>query len=257
MFEIKRAKETEIPPRMPPSHWLKKSEDHGIFEVIKESVASAKKMERGDEYDIGPLLDELNALKRPRYFWPDGERKDDQGRKIVAFGRGHKTPTNTSRRMMLPLHFATTIALSLVPGFQLRMVDKTSGLQRQPADQIHSINLSVNPEKRKTGMLSATSLVRILFNAPPDASIRERRCRDFRIIIPENFILGRYRGRDNRTQKDVLKAVDALLGEKFARVLYPFTAREMTTLLRSLFRTSDKWYWESLLDRCEGDPRAK
>jgi hypothetical protein len=160
---------------------------------------------------------------------------------------------------VLPIHFVIMATLSLVPGMSLKMIDKTKGRGRSPDEQIHIISLNISPgKKRRLKTFGTTSMFRILFNAPSDASIRERRGKDFRFLIPDHFILERYRTQnraDIRTQRDVIKAVTTLLNDPPRQfpLRHPFKAREMASLLRSLFGLADDWYWADLLDRLKRD----
>jgi hypothetical protein len=145
-------------------------------------------------------------------------------------------------------------ALELIPYVSLKRKNKQP--ERKKDDQIHVFNLTVNSDKKKEKhkTFSTTSIFRILFNAPANASIRERRGKDFHFVIPDHFILERYRSqtsRDNTTQRNVLDAAKKLVGDPPFHFPYrhPFSVKEMGGVLRSLFMIGDEWYWGDLLDR--------
>jgi hypothetical protein len=227
--------------------------DRAIFDAIKDWTVKAEAANSQEPPDLKPLLDALDEGP-PRCFWHDGQTEDHRKRPVIAFGTGKKTSVNSSRRYVLPLHFAMMSALELIPYVSLTKKNKQP--ERKKDDQIHVFNLTVNREKKKNKhkTFSTTSIFRILFNAPMDASIRERRGKDFHFVIPDNFILERYRSqtsRDNTTQRNVLDAAKKLVGDPpfHSPWRHPFNADEMIAVLRSLFMIGDEWYWGDLLDR--------
>jgi hypothetical protein len=249
-FPIKKGNEADIPQR--------RKRNRAVFDVIDDW---ARQVETLNVEDRRPNFRRvLQVLDKPptHYFWHDGVAKDFKNRTVISFGRGNKADSNTSRRYMLPIHFATMATLSLVPGIRLQTVDKTAGQNRPSNEQIHVINLNVEGNKaRRLKTFKTTSIIRILFNAPSDASIRERRGKDFRFIVPENFILERRRSQtayESTTQLEVLDAVKKLLSDNPTAHLTK--SAEMVNLLTRLFRISDKQHWGDLLDRCKGDRRA-
>lgn len=177
-------------------------------------------------------------------------------KRIVAFDIRGQGQVGVKTRHALPVHFAILRALEIAPGMKLYLQDdahkardKIKGQLREDSDLIYHLTLEWLGAEGKN---KRAKVDRILFNAPPNASIHERRTGDHHFIIPSNFVLLRIRkAEDLMTQESFLRSIAVAPRSPSKRA--DFSNDEFINLLGDLFALADKWHWGELVDRTNED----
>lgn len=184
-----------------------------------------------------------------------------QGQTVIRFDVKGQGGIGIKTRHVLPVHFAMLRILDLIPYARLVLKDdphkhrpKKGGRLPAPEEIMYYLSLSVAGDKAKA--LSIPRMIkadRILFNAPPDATLHERRSGDYRYIVPSGSVLLRHHGDPLITQDSLLRAIQELAEDQ--TMISDIRPYAVIDLLSMLFSIGDDWHWGELLDRNnETDP---
>jgi hypothetical protein len=225
-----------------------------LFGALKHWASEAKRKSPSAPPSLRPILFPLSN-ERTRSIDSAALAKFNS-KTVVAFEIRGEGEVGIKTRHVLPVHFAILRALELVPGLRLylqddahKTYDKAKGRSRTKSELIYHLKLRC---KKLAGKITQTKVDRILFNAPPDASLHERRTGDYRYIVPSGFVPLRIRkAGDVITQESLTSAVAALITASVKST--PFAKNEFVKLLNDLFAIGDKWHWKELIDRTEED----
>jgi hypothetical protein len=199
---------------------------------------------------LGHLLETASYFRRVKHT-----PRDYQGQKVVEFDISNPSKAGVLTRYMLPVHFAIIRLLELIPGITVFMADvthETLNNARPESDKIFALKARCAPSLAQIfGLPRVSRLDRIMFSAPPDTKLFERRTGDYHYIIPANYVPLRYRGVDAQTAETWLKVVvTAVTRSKSAEL------SNAPLVLRQLFLTAERWHWGELQDRLPEDPRV-
>ncbi len=228
------------------------------FDAVRAWADEAHTRSEGDNYSS---IDQLRyVLDQPNHsILGVEERLSVNGNQsLVGFQIVGDPNVGTKTRYVLPIHFAIMRLFELVPGIILRLQDDAhrsvyarKGIHRTDDDLIFSLGIRLAASLAKEfGLPKRSRLDRILFNAPPDATLNPRRTNSYRHVVPSGSVLIRARQTHAQTQETWLKAVQGSLKKSKQDEL-----RELPSTLKLLFMTADRWHWKELIDRLEDDPR--
>ncbi|HRF07567.1 MAG TPA: hypothetical protein PL193_02830 [Xanthobacteraceae bacterium] len=222
-----------------------------MFRALARWTEEAKLTKSSAPPSLEPILSDLhNSGIR------NAAEADMDSIKVVAFDIKGEGKLGVKTRHVLPVHFAILRALEMVPGMKLTLGDDTHKAQDkakgQPRENSELIYHLVLIWRRANKSKKRVKVDRVLFNAPPNASIHERRTGDHHFIIPSNFVLLRIRrAEDLMTQESFLRAAEVALESSSSSV--DFSKEEFINLLGNLFALGDKWHWKELRDRTSED----
>ena len=172
---------------------------------------------------------------------------------LIEFDIDRPKDDGVLTRYMLPVHFAITRLLELIPGVSVRMRGDTHPRpndDRAADDLIFALEVRYSASFRRSFDFKDGRLERILFNAAPGVRLHERRTGNYRYIIPSSFVPIRTRGLNAHNASDWMRVVDRAVrqGNENTLLVAP-------SVLRRLFVTSERWHWLDLIDRLQDDPR--
>lgn len=223
------------------------------FIAIKSWAAAAAKGETQSECpEVSPLC--FTLAKDSTIRRVESKLHSYNGIGLIEFDIDGPKSEGVKTRYMLPVHFAITRLLELIPGVRVRMrgdAHETPGDDRPAGELIYSLEVRFSASFKKSYELRESRLERILFNAPPDVRLHERRTGSYRYIIPSSFVPIRTRRLDAQNADTWLRVVAKAVRQGGADELL-----DAPEVLRQLFVTAERWHWAELIDRLEDDPRV-
>jgi hypothetical protein len=168
-----------------------------------------------------------------------------KGHKLIEFDIDAPGNAGRKTRYMLPVHFAITRLLELIPDVRLCIISKG-----KKDDRYYYMTIRYPPKFRKAHDLrDANRLERIIFNAPPNAVVSEQRNGDYQCIAPSEYMLAKNRGDDKQNAERWLGISQSVFGTPGDPL------RDLPKVMRKLFVIAERWHWEELAGRLPDDPR--
>src|SRR5262249_782369 len=135
-----------------------------------------------------------------------------------------------------------------------RSRDKKTGRRRSEEDMVFRVTALVSESKaKKLGIPITIEILRLLFNAPPDAELHEHRGGPYRNIVPASYVLTKRRAKNPPPSQDELLSIVRKLVTDAPTGSLPVTADQMVALLSDLFAINDTWHWDELFGRIPED----
>lgn len=172
-----------------------------------------------------------------------------KGHRLIEFDMDGPNKAGRKTRYMLPVHFAITRLLELIPDVRLCMVSKGKKGAKE-ADRYFYMTVRYPVKFQEAHQLKDRNrLERIIFNAPPNAVVSEQRNGNFQYIVPSEYVLAKHRGEDKQNAERWLEIAQAVFGNP------SHSLRDHPNVLRQLFVIAERWHWEELSGRLPDDPR--
>jgi hypothetical protein len=225
---------------------LKTLENKEALKVIANWAAEAEQALEGKD---GPDASVLCFLLRKQAIHRVAVSADlYEQNQLVEFDIDGPLKAGRKTRFMLPVHFAITRLLEIIPDVRLRLINK--GRTDAADERYFNMVVRYHPRFAKTHDLTdANRLERIIFNAPPDAEVGERRGGDYRRLIPSEYVLSKNRGYNKQGAERwvrICESVFAVPGDPLGT---------LPKVMRQLMIIAERWHWGDLSGRLPDDPR--